>query len=160
MSENDDKVGYGRPPRHSQFKPGQSGNPKGRPKGSRNFATLAAKVLDSKIMSRENGQPREMTRCEAILLTQANKAIIKGDTGAARFCLSLEYPELMQDEDGSSLTGEDQAVIRAYEERIRREAMGNNKAATGQTSGPAEDANGTVGHNNSLNKGDDNPVVP
>ena len=39
------KVGYRRPPRRAQFRPGQSGNPRGRPKGSRNFASVMKKVL-------------------------------------------------------------------------------------------------------------------
>jgi hypothetical protein len=38
-------VGYGRPPKHTRFKPGRSGNPKGRPRGSRNLSTEMQKVL-------------------------------------------------------------------------------------------------------------------
>jgi hypothetical protein len=33
-------VGYGKPPVQTRFRKGQSGNPKGRGKGSRNFATV------------------------------------------------------------------------------------------------------------------------
>src|SRR5580693_8551773 len=40
QSEFDDEIGYGKPPKKSQFKKGTSGNPKGRPKGSRNVGTL------------------------------------------------------------------------------------------------------------------------
>ena len=39
VDASEHKIGYGRPPRHSQYKPGQSGYPRGRPKGSRNFKT-------------------------------------------------------------------------------------------------------------------------
>ncbi len=42
-----EKIGYGRPPKAGQFKPGQSGNPQGRPKGSTNLATdLSAELAE------------------------------------------------------------------------------------------------------------------
>ena len=42
---DDDAVGYGKPPKETRFKPGRSGNPRGRPKGSKNFNTILAKRL-------------------------------------------------------------------------------------------------------------------
>jgi hypothetical protein len=52
------KVGYGCPPVHSQFKPGQSGNPSGRPKGSQNLQTLFNKVLDEEISLRDGAESK------------------------------------------------------------------------------------------------------
>jgi Family of unknown function (DUF5681) len=54
-------VGYRRPPRNRQFKPGQSGNPTGRPKGAKNFATALAEELDAPITATENGKRKTIS---------------------------------------------------------------------------------------------------
>jgi Family of unknown function (DUF5681) len=50
-------VGYGKPPLHSRFKKGRSGNPHGRPKGSSNMSTLLDHALNEQVVVSENGQP-------------------------------------------------------------------------------------------------------
>lgn len=70
------KVGPGKPPKHSQFKPGQSGNPTGRPKGSKNLATLLEKEMNRKITITENGKQKRITCAQAIsrrLVTESVK---------------------------------------------------------------------------------------
>src|SRR5207244_10457945 len=49
------EVGYGRPPQHSRFKPGQSGNIKGRPKGSKSLKAILEEALSSSVTITENG---------------------------------------------------------------------------------------------------------
>ena len=49
-------VGYRKPPMHSRFKKGKSGNPNGRPKGTVNFATVLLKTLREKVVIKENGR--------------------------------------------------------------------------------------------------------
>jgi hypothetical protein len=61
------RIGYCSPPVHSQFKPGQSGNPSGRSKGSQNLKTLFNKVLDEEISLREGADVRKITKAEAIV---------------------------------------------------------------------------------------------
>ena len=56
MADKSDKIGYGRPPVHSRFKPGQSGNPRGRPKGSLNFETDLKRTLQAPVTLNEWGQ--------------------------------------------------------------------------------------------------------
>lgn len=62
-----DDVGYGKPPRHTQFKPHQSGNPKGRPKGRISFARLLEKQLDAKMTATIGGRTKTITRREALI---------------------------------------------------------------------------------------------
>jgi hypothetical protein len=67
MADQDDKdyeVGYGKPPKHTQFQPGQSGNPAGRPPKSRNLKRLVDEVLDEKIELTENGLAQTMSKRE------------------------------------------------------------------------------------------------
>ena len=52
----DHDAGYGKPPRHSRFKKGQSGNPKGRPRGSRNFSTDLKATLEELIRVTHHGK--------------------------------------------------------------------------------------------------------
>lgn len=74
--------GYGRPPKATQFKPGKSGNPKGRPKGSRNVAVALSEVFTDNIVMREGDKTRRISRLEALLRKQMELAL-KGDQRAA-----------------------------------------------------------------------------
>ena len=75
------EVGYGKPPQHSRFKPGQSGNPKGRKKGARGFKTLVKEVIEEKVQVRTATGSTKMTRLQAALNQCANQAA-KGDIKA------------------------------------------------------------------------------
>ena len=72
------KVGYGCPPVHSQFKPGQSGNPSGRPKGNQNLKTLFNKVLDEEISLRDGAEVKKISKAEAVVRSVVVGAL-KGD---------------------------------------------------------------------------------
>jgi Family of unknown function (DUF5681) len=60
------KVGPGTPPIHTRFQPGQSGNPNGRPKGSKNFATLLDRELRRLVTVEVNGKPQRKPAQELI----------------------------------------------------------------------------------------------
>ena len=80
-------VGYGRPPTNTQFKPGQSGNPKGRPKGAKNEATILNGILNRRLEIREAGRARKISVLEAMLLKFTEDAL-KGNTKSAIFLLN------------------------------------------------------------------------
>jgi hypothetical protein len=58
---DDSKSGYARPPKAHQFKPGESGNPRGRPKGARNLRTDLSEIMKKKVSVRESGKQRRIT---------------------------------------------------------------------------------------------------
>ena len=88
MSDHDPdySVGYGKPPQYARFHQGQSGNPRGRPKGSRNLSTLMAKALNEPVMISENGKRKRITKREAVLKQLVNKAA-SGDAKAIQLLL-------------------------------------------------------------------------
>src|SRR5579864_5263609 len=70
----DYEVGFGKPPRHSRFVKGRSGNPKGRPNGSKNLATLFREALNETVTVVENGRRRRITKREAVIAQLVNKS--------------------------------------------------------------------------------------
>jgi hypothetical protein len=68
------EVGYRRPPRHTQFKKGQSGNPKGRPKGSKNFESMVVCELNELMNIRENGRLKRISKLRLSAKQVANAA--------------------------------------------------------------------------------------
>ncbi|MBL8575600.1 MAG: hypothetical protein JNK47_00105 [Mesorhizobium sp.] len=72
---DDGKVGYGRAPRHSRFRKGRSGNPRGRPKNSRSLKTFLLKVLDEVVEVNEHGRKRKMTKREVIARQTVQQAM-------------------------------------------------------------------------------------
>ena len=85
--EKDYEVGYGRPPKHTQFKPGQSGNPKGRPKDSRNIKTVLHNVaMEEVVFMTKDGNTIAMSNQEALVRKLFQEAQ-KGNTRAAKVLL-------------------------------------------------------------------------
>jgi hypothetical protein len=87
-SSSDLAVGYGRPPKATQFKKGKSGNPKGRPKGSRPIGAVLQEVLGQRISVTENGKTRRLPALEVMLRRLANDAM-RNEPVALKLMLSL-----------------------------------------------------------------------
>ena len=85
--DDDYKVGYRRPPKHTQFTTGRSGNPKGRPKGTKNLRTDLAEELAEKIVVREGEKIHRVTKQRAMVKTLVNRGI-KGETKATSVAFS------------------------------------------------------------------------
>ena len=117
MSTDDDAPGgYGRPPKGTRFKPGQSGNAKGRPRGARNLKTDLASLLNKRVPIREDGELRYVSRQEAMLLTLYGKAI-QGDTKASGQLLAMLTKTETQHTPPSRpdvVTENDRAIVEAF----------------------------------------------
>ena len=81
------EVGFGKPPRSRRFKPGQSGNPNGRPRGAKNFATALEEELNARLTVTENGRRRRISKREVIAKHLVNKAA-SGDLKAIPLLLN------------------------------------------------------------------------
>jgi Family of unknown function (DUF5681) len=119
---NDFKVGYKRPPRHSWFPPGRSGNPGGRRPGVRNFATDVKATLAGQVALNEKGKARRVSTQEAVLLRLKEKAL-KGDARSLEQVIRLAQifnddgpnrPSSLQD-----MMAEDHEILEAYAETLR-----------------------------------------
>ena len=108
-----DEVGYGKPPRAHQFNPGQSGNPKGRPKGAKNEATILCDLLNRKIAVREGGRARKITVFEAILLRFTEDAL-KGNTKSAAFIFNRYAGMQVGSPLNDDISQDDRAVLDAF----------------------------------------------
>jgi Family of unknown function (DUF5681) len=108
------EIGYGKPPKQYQFPRGRSGNPKGRPRGAKNTATLTREILDEKIEFSSGTGVRKISRREAILRSFGEFAL-DGDTKSAAFLFRLDMPESAEDQaDNGASPEEDQEIIEAY----------------------------------------------
>ena len=122
--DDDDKVGYGKPPKHTQFGKGQSGNPKGRPKRTRNFRTDLEDVLKSKVRISEDGCSKAVSSQMAALMRLREKAL-NGDGRALDRMLALAAEHSAEKEARSAerqLSASEEDILNRYKEDWRRSA--------------------------------------
>jgi Family of unknown function (DUF5681) len=121
--ERDYEVGYGKPPRHTRFEPGRSGNPRGRPRGAKNMKTLLSKALNELVLVTEPGGRRKVSKREAIVTQLVNRSA-KADYKAIQILLGmLRDIEANTDAHSSdaAFTEADQQIIQRIRSRLRDE---------------------------------------
>lgn len=131
------KKPYRSPPRHTQFKPGQSGNPKGRPKGRKNFSTLLEKELNKKVTMTQDGKKIRITKKE-VLVTQLVNEAAKGKRSYMEMLIRLMQSQEAAMQDGT--TGQQnmpdlspEALARVGERLLRKaQAIGKDVSEEGE----------------------------
>ena len=121
---DDYEVGFGKPPQHTRFKPGQSGNPNGRPKGTKNLKTDLAEELHEQIIVHEGGTAKAVSKQRAMLKSLTARAI-QADARAAAIIIEMMYRLLHEDEIDDSLrrpSPDDKAIIEAFIQRLIRKS--------------------------------------
>jgi hypothetical protein len=116
-------VGYGRPPVEHQFKPGQSGNPSGRPKGVRNFSSDLREELAGPV-SIKDGETSVKVTLQRAIIKGMGQAALAGDQRAANTLFSWAFrafgSETEPETDETESDPDDQAIAEASEERQRK----------------------------------------
>ena len=126
---DDYNVGYQKPPKHSQFKPGSSGNPKGRPKGTKNLKTELNEELLEKIQIKEGGTFKKVSKQRAVLKSLMAKAV-QGDTKAAMIILNMtskyqdNEPEITVEE---ILSDTDAAILEEFKAKLMASVVTEDK---------------------------------
>jgi hypothetical protein len=122
------RVGYKRPPRHSQFAKGETGNRKGRPKGAKGLKTIVRKILTEKVVVRSASGSQRMTKMEALV----HKTTEQGFAGNMRAILSAMqlYEKSVPDEPVTmaqsqavpiDMDAHDHAILKALQRSLRDE---------------------------------------
>jgi hypothetical protein len=118
IMSDDPLFGYKRPPVHTRFVAGRSGNPKGRPKGTRNLETDLREELAEQIPIREGERSLRVSKQRALLKALLAKAL-KGDTRAAAIVLQLVAKVIAPEEaeaasPSDEVTGDDLAILERF----------------------------------------------
>ena len=119
MAKN--RVGYRKPPENSRFKAGQSGNPKGRPIGTKNLKTDLGEELQKVITVREGPRAIKISKQLAIIKTLIAKTL-RGDARAAITLTSMMYKVLDLGDDAlpadAPLGSYDIEILEAFKRRL------------------------------------------
>ena len=116
-------VGYGRPPAGSRFKPGVSGNPKGRPKGRKNLKTVIWQEMTGTITIQEGSHTRRVSKIQGVVLRQLQNAL-KGDDRSAMAVIKMAtqlgfLEEASNPTDATTLSPADEQILEELSRRNR-----------------------------------------
>jgi hypothetical protein len=119
-----DSVGYKQPPKGHQFRPGQTGNPNGRPKGTRNFKSDLREELSETISFREGNREVSISKQRALIKRLVASAI-DGDPRSIATLMSFCARAFGEDNDDQQQAPEDREIVQAFKRRGKSAATTN-----------------------------------
>lgn len=118
--KKDYRVGYGKPPEHTRFRKGQSGNPSGKPRKVLSDDEILLRELSSRVTITEGGKRKRMTKLEVMMKKLVNLAM-QGDSKAVRFVADAYRNALANQPPANEDDGEPvMRVTLVFEEEERR----------------------------------------
>jgi hypothetical protein len=114
----DANVGYRKPSEHGRFKPGQSGNPRGRPMGARNFKTVLKAILRIPVKVTRDGKPRKVSTQEAALLRLREKALSGVTRELLQLILLAQAYNNEELAEARSLSANDETILQIFKARV------------------------------------------
>ena len=116
---NNYRVGYRKPPKHTRFRPGTSGNPTGKRKGACNLSTAVKEALLVPVQLKDGGKARNVSTQKAVLMRLREKAL-KGD--ARSLDRMIDLARKFNNDPHANVTShssaEDEEILAAYEQEI------------------------------------------
>jgi hypothetical protein len=129
MAKRKGAVGFGQPPTNTQFKPGKSGNPKGRPKKAKNFKSDLVDELSQKVLLTEDGKQTKISKQRAVIKSLMAKAV-QGDAHAAGTVIKLVermIPEEPEEQIEEPLKESDQMILDLFLARNESKGVSNDE---------------------------------
>jgi adenylosuccinate synthase len=123
VSSATQKVGRGNPPKHTQFRKGTTGNPKGRPKGSKNLSTYLMEAARDQVSATVGGRTRKISKIQATAMQLATKAAGGDQAAIGKF---LDWMDEIETRTAAvrptefPLSAPDIEVLRAAYERMKQ----------------------------------------
>jgi len=136
-TKSENQLGYGKPPVDTRFRKGQSGNPKGRPRGTKNLASTVLKTGRERVRVKGPNGTRSITKLEAVMMQLANQAA-QGNLGAARLYLPMihgaEQAAQTNNPTQEILHEVDNGVLKSFAKRIGKLSIEQSSEQPGQPS--------------------------
>ncbi|MGA3208395.1 MAG: DUF5681 domain-containing protein [Syntrophales bacterium] len=120
------EVGYGKPPLHTRFKPGQSGNPKGKPRGAKNLATIVNNAIKERVVVTEKGKRKSASKLEIAVTQLVNKAVMGDHKAMTQLLPLVQIIEGRAEADAAStpiLADVDNMMMANIGERIKQSLL-------------------------------------
>jgi Family of unknown function (DUF5681) len=117
------KIGRGNPPKHTQFRKGTTGNPKGRPKGLKNVSTYLMEAARDHVTATVGGRTRKISKIQATAMQLATKAAGGDQAAIGKF---LDWMDEIESRAAAAkptqfpLSAPDVEVLRATYERMKQ----------------------------------------